>query len=135
RREGHLRRPARSSAQSNHLTHRRKLGAAFWAKAVVTVGILAVVLLRFDLTAVTKTLSHVKWPFFLLALGLSFPMGFAAIQRWRQVANTFGQHLPLSRAFVYAWIGQFINLGLPTVVGFDSVRAWKMHNAGIAIGL
>ena len=112
-----------------------RLGGSIWLKGVITVAILVVVLLRVDLSAVAKALRHVNWPLFLLAMGLSFPIGFTAIQRWRYVAATFGQELPLSKAFVYAWIGQFINLGLPTVVGLDSVRAWKMHKQGITIGL
>ena len=112
-----------------------RLGAAFWAKAIATCAILTIVLLRVDLSAAAATLSHVKVPLFLLGVGLSFPLGFTAVQRWRCVATTFGEELSLSKAFTYAWIGQFINLGLPTVLGFDSVRAWKMHKQGISIGL
>lgn len=112
-----------------------RFGASFWVKAVITVAILAIVLVRVDLSALAKALSHVNWPLFLLAVGLSFPMGFTAIQRWRYVAATFGEELSISRAFVYTWIGQFINLGFPTVLGLDSVRAWKMHKQGITLGL
>ena len=112
-----------------------RLGAAFWAKAIATVAILTIVLLRVDLSAAATTLSHVKVPLFLLAVGLAFPLGFTGVQRWRCVATTFGEDLPLSKAFMYAWIGQFINLGLPTVLGLDSVRAWKMHKQGVSIGL
>ena len=83
-----------------------RLGASIWLKAVITVAILVVVPLRVDLSAVAKALRHVNWPLFLLAVGLSFPIGFTAIQRWRYVAATFEEKLPLSKAFVYAWIGQ-----------------------------
>jgi hypothetical protein len=68
-------------------------------------------------------------------VGLSFPLGFTAIQRWRTVARTFGESLAFSKAFIYVGIGQFINLGLPTVLGFDSVRAWKLHKQGLSIGV
>ena len=44
-----------------------RLGAAFWAKAIATVAILTIVLLRVDLSAAAATLSHVKVPLFLLA--------------------------------------------------------------------
>jgi uncharacterized membrane protein YbhN (UPF0104 family) len=74
-------------------------------------------------------------PWFLIGLSIAFPMGFTGVQRWRGVAATFGETLPLSKAFIYVWIGQFINLGLPTVFGLDSVRAWKMHKQGISIGV
>ena len=113
----------------------QRLGAAFWAKAIATCAILTIVLLRVDLSAAAATLSRVKVPLFLLGVGLSFPLGFTGVQRWRCVATTLGEKLSLFKAFMYAWIGQFINLGLPTVLGLDSVRAWKMHKQGVSIGL
>jgi glycosyltransferase 2 family protein len=108
---------------------------AFWAKVVVTGAMLGAVLARVNLANLAATLSTVKWPLFLAALGIALPTGFTGVQRWRTVAATFGESLPLSKAFVYAWIGQFINLGLPTVLGLDSVRAWKMHQQGLSLGL
>jgi len=108
---------------------------AFWLKALATGAILAIVLTRVDLSAVTHILSQVELPLFLLGMSIALPLGFTGVQRWRCVAARFGETLPLSRAFMYVWIGQFINLGLPTVLGLDSVRAWKMHKQGISIGL
>jgi glycosyltransferase 2 family protein len=108
---------------------------AFWAKVVVTGAILGAVLARVNLVNLAAALSTVKLPLFLAAMGLALPTGFTGIQRWRGVTATFGESLPLSKAFIYAWIGQFINLGLPTVLGLDSVRAWKMHQQGLSLGL
>src|SRR5262245_17263974 len=102
-------------------------GMVFWLKALATAAILAIVLTRVDLSAATQALSQVELPVFLLGLSIALPLGFTGVQRWRCVAARFGEALPLSRAFIYIWIGQFINLGLPTVLGLDSVRAWKMH--------
>jgi glycosyltransferase 2 family protein len=110
-------------------------GLASWAKVVVTGAILGAVLARVNLANLAAALSTVKLPLFLAAVGIALPTGFTGIQRWRTVAATFGESLPLSKAFVYAWIGQFINLGLPTVLGLDSVRAWKMHQQGLSLGL
>ncbi len=108
---------------------------AFLAKLVVTGAILGAVLARVNLANLAAALSTVKLPLFLAAVGIALPTGFTGIQRWRTVAATFGESLPLSKAFIYAWIGQFINLGLPTVLGLDSVRAWKMHQQGLSLGL
>jgi uncharacterized membrane protein YbhN (UPF0104 family) len=112
-----------------------RLGTPFWAKAIATAAVLAVVLLRVDLSAALATLLQVNLPLFLLGLSITLPLGFTAAQRWRCVAATFGESLPLSKAFMFAWIGLFINLGLPTVLGLDSMRAWKMHQQGLPIGL
>jgi uncharacterized membrane protein YbhN (UPF0104 family) len=110
-------------------------GATFWIKVIVTVTVLAAVFLRVDLSSAASALAHTHWPLFLLSLGLTVPLGFTAVQRWRGVAVTFGETLPISKAFIYIWIGQFINLGFPTVLGLDSVRAWKMHTRGMPLGL
>lgn len=56
-----------------------RLRAAFWAKAVITAAILVVVLSRVALSAVAEAFYRVNWPWFLLAMSLSFPMGFTAI--------------------------------------------------------
>lgn len=112
-----------------------RLGAAFWIKTVITLGVLAAVFLRVDLSSAAHAVAHIHWPLFLLSLALTFPLGFTGVQRWRRVAVTFGETLPISRAFIYNWIGQFINLGFPTFIGLDSVRAWKMHKQGMNLGL
>src|SRR5437868_9180278 len=91
-----------------------RLGLSFWSKALVTSAIFTVVLLRVDVRAAVATLSHVKLQWFLIAVSISIPMGFTGVQRWRRVAATFGEMLPLSKALTYVCIGQFINLGLPT---------------------
>jgi hypothetical protein len=108
---------------------------AFWAKVVVTGAIFGAVLARANLANLAAALSTVKLPLLLAAVGIALPTGFTGIQRWRTITATFGESLPLSKAFVYAWIGQFINLGLPTILGLDSVRAWKMHQQGLSLGL
>ena len=110
-----------------------RLGLTFWLKALATGAILTIVLTWVDLAVLGETLSQVDLPLFLLGISITLPLGFTGVQRWRCVAETFGERLPISKALIYAAIGQFINLGLPTVVGFDSVRAWKMHEQGMSI--
>jgi hypothetical protein len=107
----------------------------FALKALASGAILAIVLTRVDRSAVIGTLSQAELIFFFLGTIIALPVLFTGVQRWRCVAATFGETLPLAKAFMYTSIGQFINLGLPTAVGLDSVRAWKMHQQGISIGL
>ena len=109
-----------------------QFGMSFWLKALATGAILAIVLTRVDLSDVTEPLSHVDLQLFLLGMSIALPLGITGVQRWRCVAATFGETLSLANALRFAWIGQFINLGLPTVLGLDSVRAWKMHKQGIS---
>jgi len=112
-----------------------RAGVGLGVKAAISVAVLTVVLLRVDLSSVANAFAGVDWALFLLTVGLTAPLGFTGIQRWRLVATTFGESLPISKAFIYTWIGQFINLGFPSLLGLDSVRAWKMHKQGITLGL
>ena len=111
------------------------LGLAFWAKALITGAILTLVFTRVDVSTVADVLSKIDLPSFLAAVGILVPLEFTGVQRWRNVAARFGVSLTLQKGFMYSCIGQFINLGLPTVVGLDSVRAWKLHKQGLPVGL
>jgi glycosyltransferase 2 family protein len=109
-------------------------GVAWSAKAFVTGIILWIALTRVELSAVTNTLSQINLWFVVAALGLSLPLGFSGVQRWRAVAAAFGEELSFRPALIYTWIGLFLNLGLP-VLGLDGLRAWKLHQRGIPLGL
>ena len=78
-----------------------RVGVGLWVKAAISVAVLTVVLLRVDLSAVADAFARVDWALFLLTLGLLLPLGFTGIQRWRSVAATFGEDLPISKAFIY----------------------------------
>jgi uncharacterized membrane protein YbhN (UPF0104 family) len=112
-----------------------RFGFAFWAKAFATGIILCLVLRRVEFPPIRETLAHAKFRFLLLAMSIALPLGITAVQRWRSVMAAFGEKLSFSRALRYSWIGQFVNLGVPTVVGLDAVRTWKLHEQGTSIGL
>lgn len=110
------------------------MSAGFWLKAILSAAILAIVFVKVDLSAATQALLRVNLAWFLVGVSIAMPMGLTGAQRWRFVAADFGETLSLSKALIYTWIGQFINLGLPTLAGLDSMRTWKLHQQGIPIG-
>jgi uncharacterized membrane protein YbhN (UPF0104 family) len=113
---------------------RVSIGHGIWLKALASITIFAIVFTRVDIFTVGEVLRHAELSWLLLGASLAIPMGLTAAQRWRSVSASLGEALPLSRAMVYTWIGQFINLGLPTLLGLDSMRAWKLRQQGVAIG-
>jgi uncharacterized membrane protein YbhN (UPF0104 family) len=113
---------------------RVRSGVALGAKALVTGIILWIVLSRAELLALTNALSQINLWFVVAALSLSLPMGYSGVQRWRSVAAAFGEKLSFGPAFIYTWIGLFVNLAVP-LLGLDAVRTWKLHQRGTPLGL
>lgn len=123
-----------TGAISSGLVVGRYFTLALWLKAFVTGAILYLVLSRVELHVARAIFLNVQVPFLAAALILLLPMGFTAALRWRSVAAACGERLRFRDALLYCWIGQFFNLGLP-IVGFDGMRAWKLHQQGTPLGL
>lgn len=64
-------------------------------------------------------------PIFLVWL-LQSALPFVQAQRWRLIAATLGARLPFASAIKNVYIGQFFNQVLPSAIGGDAVRVWKL---------
>ena len=109
-------------------------GVGLWVKAAISVAVFTLVLLR----ALSFRRGGCICPRRLACpsdLGARCPpLGFTGIQRWRsRSGNVWGKICQFAKPHS-TWIGQFINLGFPSIVGLDSVCAWKMHEQGITLG-
>jgi uncharacterized membrane protein YbhN (UPF0104 family) len=104
--------------------------AALPIKALVTGGIIYLILGRVELHLAPEIVLNIQVPFLVAAVVLLLPMGFTAALRWVSVTAAYGEKLTFGRALFYCWIGQFLNLGLP-IVGFDGTRVWKLHQHGL----
>ncbi len=52
--------------------------------------------------------------------------------RWHQVLKVLGTHIPLGKLVGISFVGLFFNQALPTSIGGDAVRMWKIAHAGVA---
>jgi hypothetical protein len=55
--------------------------------------------------------------------------------RWHRIVHLLGGVLPPGNAIYLAFVGLFFNQALPTSVGGDAVRIWRLHRLGSAPGL
>lgn len=103
-------------------------------RLALSLGLLALVLLRLDPTALAQAFAapHPGW--LLLALGLSLPQIVLSAWRWRLTAHQLGVPLGLRHAVAEYYLATFLNQMLPGGVMGDAGRAWRHARSEAAAG-
>jgi uncharacterized membrane protein YbhN (UPF0104 family) len=108
----------------------RRLAGSFWFRALVSVGLLALVALQIDFDDAADRLADANWWLFAAAVLGFFASLVVGALRWSiflaaaQVATTRAGAL---RAYL---IGAFVNTFLPSQAGGDVARAWIAGTSG-----
>lgn len=68
-----------------------------------------------------------RWPYWVLSVGLYALTQVVSSARWQMLARPLGFQRPLRQMVAIYYIGMFFNLVLPTSVGGDVVRAWYLN--------
>ena len=100
------------------------------AKIVVTGGLLWVVIAHADLAAIAGAASRLGAGSLVAGLAILFALTAAQALRWRIVAGALGSPLPFRRSWRYVLLGLFFSQFLPTSIGGDVIRVWKLHREG-----
>ena len=96
------------------------------ARIAGTVALLAFALRGIDWPTFLELLETVDWRWWGVGLALSFAVNLLASIRWAALARPIGFDLPL-QAFVRRFFeGQFFSLCLPTSIGGDVVKAYRL---------
>ena len=69
------------------------------------------------------------WTAFLLAWLVQALLPFLQVERWRLVCTAAGIRLPFMVATENVYVGQFFNQVLPSSIGGDAVRVWRIRQA------
>jgi uncharacterized protein (TIRG00374 family) len=108
----------------------RRLRVPLWIRAVVSLGLIALVLSRIDIEAAASRLSSGQWGWFALAsLVLLGALAVGAI-RWHLFLRAAGIGRALGATVRAYAIGAFVTSFLPTAFGGDAVRAWLVSARG-----
>lgn len=87
-----------------------------------------------DLDAVGRNLSEIRAESVILALSiLGASIGLVTL-RWTFILRKVGVRLRFGPALHILFIGLFFNQVLPSTVGGDAVRTWRLYKAGAALG-
>jgi uncharacterized membrane protein YbhN (UPF0104 family) len=108
----------------------RRLIGSFWARALISAGLLAAVATQVDFRAATEQLSHGSWESFVLAVAVVFATFLVASKRWLVYLNAVGVHVPYGNVLRAYLIGAFTTNFLPSQVGGDVARAWIVSGHG-----
>ena len=115
------------------MTRLRKLAGSFWIRALVSFGLLGLVISQVDLSGGASRLSHGRWGWFVAAVVALFVSFLIAARRWAlflEAARVGGAVSDAVRAYL---IGAFTTNFLPTQFGGDLTRAWLAGRQGTRI--
>lgn len=124
--------PAESGAPGGEAAGRRHVPA--WVSTVVRIAItlvlMGVVLRGVNLPAFLEVLEAVDWRWWLSGLGLGISAQVIAGIRWASLARPIGFSHSVA-AFVWRFFeGMFFSLCLPSSIGGDVVKAYRLADSG-----
>src|SRR5262249_10531829 len=67
-----------------------------------------------------------SWGSILAVWLMQSALPFVQAERWRLIAATLAPKPPFSLAISNVYVGQFFNQVLPSAIGGDAVRVWKL---------
>jgi len=105
-----------------------------WIKLLLSALLLGYLVWSLDLKAIFELLKAADWPLVLAAcLCLIIGQVFSAI-RWAWLARGLGLTVVVSRKIQLYFLGMFLSLFLPSIIGGDVARGWLLakgrENAG-----
>ena len=104
--------------------------ALFVLKVVVTVAVLGGVLASADLPALGRLLGHASPVYFGAAVAALVAQTFVLAVRFRAIVTALGRPLGARFAVELTFVGTLFNQALPSAVGGDAIRAWRLRNDG-----
>lgn len=105
-----------------------------WAKLAVSVGLLWLLFAAYDLREALERLASIeRWS--VIAVALMVPFSVLIITaRWRIVLRSLGETISFGVALAIVMIGLFFNQVLPSNLGGDAMRVWRLSRHGIGVG-
>ncbi len=111
-----------------------KRWAGFALKAVVTAGLVWLVLREVDFGAALERMAGLSPGAGVLAVAVLAAHCFVAGWRWTIVMRLFGPVLAVPTAIRVFFEGYFFNNALPSTVGGDAVQVWRAVKLGLPLG-
>lgn len=98
----------------------------FWLKLVVSIALLALLLTRTDLQSLGTLFRSLRVPIFFGSILLYLLTQLLSTVRWRCLLQAEKIHLSFWRLTLLYFEGMFFNLMLPTAIGGDLVRGYRV---------
>ena len=98
-------------------------------KTTVSFGLLAFIFTRIDLNQVLSRLQNLSFPFVLFALLFYTGCQWLSCLRWQVVLKSAGYHIPIRYLLSSYFAGMFVSIFLPSSVGGDVYRVYRITKA------
>lgn len=108
--------------------------AAAIFKIVISVGLLWLLSTTYDVGDSIDRLAGVNLWWLLSAMLLFAILIILATFRWRVILSALGENIPFGPASGIVTIGLFFNQVLPSNLGGDAMRIWRLHRRGAGLG-
>jgi len=99
-------------------------------KALVTIGLLALLVKNIDISETLRYLENFKLIFLFFALCVLIVQGMAITLRWKIVLSHLGLNYSFGNLLRYFWSGSFFNQALPSSIGGDALRGYYIYKNG-----
>jgi uncharacterized membrane protein YbhN (UPF0104 family) len=103
-------------------------------KALVTLALLMLLLGSVETERIATRLQALSAAFLLPILALVIGQTLVAAARWRLVMVALDVGIGFVRTWTILLIGLFFNQSLPSTIGGDLMRIWRLHRAGCNLG-
>lgn len=103
-----------------------KLKSATVIKTTVSLGFLAFVFTRINLSQVWIQIQYLSWPFIVFALLYYTGCQWLSCLRWLVVLRSSGHSAPMSSLLSSYFAGMFLNIFLPGALGGDVYRVYRV---------
>jgi glycosyltransferase 2 family protein len=104
--------------------------AGFILKAMVSVGLIAIIARKFDIASVWEKSRHLSAAVIVSVVLMFTVQTYVAAGRWWVILRHHGVLIRLTAAIRICFIGAFFNQVLPSSIGGDVARAWYVYRSG-----
>lgn len=99
-------------------------------KILISAGVLFYLVGKIGIEAIIQKVLDIELEFLIAAITLETLSVFLAALRWKIALQAFDLRVGFNFALKNVYIGNFVNQVLPSNLGGDAVRAWRLHRIG-----
>jgi len=102
-------------------------------KVVITLGLLAALAGNTDLDGVGSAAGNLGWQSMAACIALLLSLSVIQASRWHAILGAMGARIRYRAAWTMVLLGFFFSQLLPTSIGGDVARVWKLRQAGVPL--
>ena len=99
-------------------------------KVIITLGLLAALARGTDMGEMERAAGNVSWLSMTAGIAILLALSIVQASRWQAILHALGTRIRYRTTWAMVLIGFFFSQLLPTSIGGDIARVWKLRQAG-----